>query len=483
MIITHKPKTAKYLNYLQTRAKLSQPELIKQDTFDYLTNYLHTPSMITINLNDEIKTETEILAFIRPVFQKYYRMKYGKNWFKKQNKQRFAYCLEHKTHTHIHLLIDDLTQAEYQMLVQLVKIQEVWLKKNIKIKAIDFYFKITPEQYETITNPMVITEELTKNKVQEKFGVNLSEQYMKRFDGMSDKEKDIHIDDTLNIERTLFWNEAKAQKLMANTKVKIFNHSMEFLKIVNQKIYQPEKSTIFKQKAHLQDGLKNVYTYLMNVNNGAMVDKPNVPDIFGLAIRKYKELQELVRNAADREEVNKYNGLMRDLAWEVKQLGSDILKINGYDVKVSKRKRKMLDFPVIKTIVEAEILRLNSDYNNMLELADTYLLLKNWFVEQQEMPAVKDIIKRINQTQEAQHILNDIDVKNWREQAQSLYIAEKTYTDKNSAVGYIVKTCGNSYSENNFPIFTDATIFYPKNDKYSISEQQEQTDETNRNQN
>lgn len=118
----------------------------------------------------------------------------------------------------------------------------------------------------------------------------------------------------------------------------------------------------------------------------------------------------------------------------------------------------------------------------MLALSDTYLLLKNWFVEQQEMPAVKDIIKRITQTKEAQQILNDIDVKNWREQAQSLYIAEKTYTDKNSAVGYIVKTCGNTYSENNFPIFTDGTIFYPKNDKYSIS-QREQVDETNRNKN
>jgi hypothetical protein len=210
---------------------------------------------------------------------------------------------------------------------------------------------------------------------------------------------------------------------------------------------------------------------------------PNVPDILGLSVRKYKEWQELVRNATDREEVNKYNGFMRDLAWEVQQLGSDILKINGYDVKISKRKRKMLDFPVIKTIVEAEISRLNADYQNMLALADTYLLLKNWFVEQDEMPAVKDIIKRIPQTKEAQQILNDVDIKIWREQAQSLYIAEKTYTDKNSAVGYITKTCGNTNSENNFPIFTDATIFYPKNDKYSISEQQEQTDETNRNQN
>ena len=482
MEITHKAKTVKYLNYLQTRANLSQQELIKQDSFDYLANYLHTPSMITINLNDGYKTEEEIIAFIRPIFQKYYRIKYGKNWFKKQNKQKFAYCLEHKTHTHIHLLIDDLTQAEYQMLVQLVKIQEVWLKKNIKIKAIDFYFKITPENYQTLINPMVITEELTKNKVQEKFGVNLSEQYMKRFDGMSDKEKDIHIDDTLNIERTLFWNEAKAQKLMANTKVKIFNHSMEFLKIVNQHLYQPEKSTIFKQKAHLQDGLKLVYTYLTNVNNGVRCSKPNIPDILGLAVRKYKEWQELVCNATDRAEINHYNGVMRDLAWEIQQLGSDILKINGCDVKISKRKRKMLDFPVIKTIVEAEISRLNADYQNMLALSDTYLLLKNWFVEQQKMPAVKDIIKRITQTKEAQPILNDIDVKNWREQTQSLYIAEKTYTDKNSAVGYIIKTCGNTYSENNFPIFTDATIFYPKTDKYSISEQ-EQVDETNRNQN
>ena len=482
MEITHKAKTVKYLNYLQTRANLSKQELIKQDTFDYLTNYLHNPSMITINLNDGYKTEEEIIAFIRPIFQKYYRIKYGKNWFKKQNKQKFAYCLEHKTHTHIHLLIDDLTQAEYQILVQLVKIQEVWLKKNIKIKAIDFYFKITPEQYETITNSMVITEELTKNKVQEKFGVNLSEQYMKRFDDMSDKEKDIHIDDTLNIERTLFWNEAKAQKLMANTKVKIFNHSMEFLKIVNQHLYQPEKSTIFKQKAHLQDGLKLVYTYLTNINNGSRCNKPNIPDILGLAVRKYKKWQELVCNAADRDEIKKYNGLMRDLSWEIQQLGSDILVMDGNKVKISKRKRKFLDFPVIKTIVEAEISRFNADYNNMLELSDTYLLLKNLFVEQQEMPAVKDIIKRITQTKEAQQILNDIDVKNWREQAQSLYIAEKTYTDKNSAVGYIVKTCGNSYSENNFPIFTDATIFYPKTDKYSISEQ-EQVDETNRNKN
>lgn len=483
MEITHKAKTTKYLNYLKTRANLSQQELIKQDSFDYLSNYIHNPSMITINLNDGIKTETEILAFIRPVFQKYYRIKYGKNWFKKTDKQRFTFCLEYKTHTHIHLLIDDLTQAEYQLLVQLIKIQEIYLKKGIKIKATDFYFKITPEQYETITNPMVITQELNKNKVQKQFGVNLSEQYMKKFEGMTAKEQDIHFDDTYNIQRTLYINENKAQKLLAQTKVKIFNHSMEFLKIVNQKIYQPEKSTIFKQKAHLQDGLKNVYTYLMNVNNGAMVDKPNVPDILWLSVRKYKEWQELVRNATDRAEINHYNGLMRDLAWEIQQLGSDILKINGYDVKVSKRKRKMLDFPVIKTIVEAEILRLNADYQNMLALSDAYLLLKNWFVEQQEMPAVKDIIRRINQTQEAQQILNDADVKNWREQAQSLYIAEKTYTDKNSAVGYIVKTCGNSYSENNFPIFTDTTIFYPKTDKYYISEQQEQTNATNRNKN
>ena len=482
MIITHKPKTVKYLNYLQTRAKLSQPELIKQDTFDYLTNYLHTPSMITINLNDGVKTETEILAFIRPIFQKYYWIKYGKNWFKMQNKQRFAYCLEHKTYTHIHLLIDDLTQAEYQLLVQLIKIQEVWCKKGIKIKATDFYFKITPEHYETLINPRVIAEELNKNKVQEKFGVNLSEQYMKKFEGMTAKEQDIHFDDTYNIQRTLYINEAKAQKLLAQTKVKVFNYSMEFLKIVNQKIYQPEKSTIFKQKAHFQDGLELVYTYLTNVNNGVRCSKPNIPDILGLAVRKYKEWQELVCNATDRAEINHYNGVMRDLAWEIQQLGSDILKINGCDVKISKRKRKMLDFPVIKTIVEAEILWLNADYQNMLALSDTYLLLKNWFVEQQKMPAVKDIIRRINQTKEAQQILNDVDIKNWREQAHSLYIAEKTFTDKNSAVGYIIKTCGNTYSENNFPIFTDETIFYPKNDKYSIS-QQEQTNASNRNQN
>ena len=156
MEITHKPKTTKYLNYLKTRANLSQQELIKQDSFDYLSNYIHNPSMITINLNDGIKTETEILAFIRPIFQKYYRIKYSKNWFKMQNKQRFACCLEHKTYTHIHLLIDDLTQAEYQLLVQLIKIQEVWCKKGIKIKATDFYFKITPEHYETLINPRVI---------------------------------------------------------------------------------------------------------------------------------------------------------------------------------------------------------------------------------------------------------------------------------------------------------------------------------------
>lgn len=483
MIITHKPKTAKYLNYLQTRANLSQQELIKQDSFDYIAKYLYNPTMITINLNDGYKTEEEIIAFIRPVFQKYYRIKYGKNWFKKTDKQRFTFCLEYKTHTHIHLLIDDLTQAEYQLLVQLIKIQEIYLKKGIKIKETDFNFKITPENYETLINPKVIAEELNKNKVQKQFGVNLTEQYMKQFEGMTAKEQDIHFDDIYNIQRTLYINENKAQKLLAQTKVKIFNHSMEFLKIVNQKIYQPEKSTIFKQKAHLADGLKLVYTYLTNVNNGVRCSKPNIPDILGLSVRKYKEWQELVCNAADRDEIKKYNGLMRDLSWEIQQLGSDILKINGCDVKISKRKRKFLDFPVIKTIVEAEISRFNADYNNMLELSDTYLLLKNLFVEQQEMPAVKDIIKRITQTKEAQQILNDIDVKNWREQAQSLYIAEKTYTDKNSAVGYIVKTCGNSYSENNFPIFTDATIFYPKNDKYSISEQQEQTDETNRNQN
>lgn len=483
MIITHKPKTVKYLNYLQTRANLSQQELIKQDSFDYISKYLHNPSMITINLNDGYKTEEEIIAFIRPIFQKYYWIKYGKNWFKKTDKQRFTFCLEYKTHTHIHLLIDDLTQAEYQLLVQLIKIQEILLKKGIKIKIADFNFKITPENYETLINPKVIAEELNKNKVQQQFGVNLTEQYMKQFEGMTAKEQDIHFDDTFNISRSLYFNENKAQNLLKHTKVKIFNHSMEFLKIVNQKIYQPEKSTIFKQKAHLQDGLKLVYTYITNVNNGAMVDKPNVPDILGLAVIKYKEWQELVRNATDRAEINHYNGLMRDLAWEIQQLGSDILKINGCDVKISKRKRKMLDFPVIKTIVEAEILRLNADYQNMLALSDAYLLLKNWFVEQQEMPAVKDIIRRINQTQEAQQILNDADVKNWREQAQSLYIAEKTYTDKNSAVGYIVKTCGNSYSENNFPIFTDGTIFYPKNDKYYISEQQEQTNASNRNQN
>lgn len=484
MIITsYKPKTTKYLNYLKTRANLSQQELIKQDSFDYLSNYIHNPSMITINLNDGIKTETEILAFIRPIFQKYYRIKYGKNWFKKQNKQRFAYCLEHKTHTHIHLLIDDLTQAEYQMLVQLVKIQEVWFKKGIKIKETDFNFKITPENYETLINPKVIAEELNKNRVQQQFGVNLSEQYMKKFEGMTAKEQDIHFDDTYNIQRTLYINEAKAQKLLAQTKVKIFNHSMEFLKIVNQKIYQPEKSTIFKQKAHLVDGLKLVYTYLTNINNGSRCNKPNIPDILGLAVRKYKEWQELVINATDRDEIKKYNRLMRDLAWEIQQLGSDILLMGGNKVKISKRKRKLLDFPVIKTIVEAEISRLNADYQNMLALSDTYLLLKNLFVEQQEMPAVKDIIKRITQTKEAQQILNDIDVKNWREQAQSLYIAEKTYTDKNSAVGYIIKTCGNTYSENNFPIFTDATIFYPKTDKYYISEQQEQTNASNWNQN
>lgn len=483
MEITHKAKTTKYLNYLQTRANLSQQELIKQDSFDYISKYLHNPSMITINLNDGYKTEEEIIAFIRPIFQKYYWIKYGKNWFKKTDKQRFTFCLEYKTHTHIHLLIDDLTQAEYQLLVQLIKIQEIYLKKGIKIKETDFNFKITPENYETLINPKVIAEELNKNKVQKQFGVNLSEQYMKKFEGMTAKEQDIHFDDTYNIQRTLYINEAKAQKLLAQTKVKIFNHSMEFLKIVNQKIYQPEKSTIFKQKAHLADGLKNVYTYMTNVNNGSRCRKPDIPDILGIAVRKYKEWQELVCNAADRDEIKKYNGLMRDLSWEIQQLGSDILKINGCDVKISKRKRKMLDFPVIKTIVEAEILRLNADYQNMLALSDTYLLLKNWFVEQQEMPAVNDIIRRINQTKEAQPILNDIDVKNWREQAQSLYIAEKTYTDKNSAVGYIIKTCGNTYSENNFPIFTDTTIFYPKNDKYSISEQQESTNETNRNQN
>lgn len=483
IIISHKPKTVKYLNYLQTRANLSQQELIKQDSFDYISKYLRNPSMITINLNDGYKTEEEIIAFIRPIFQKYYWIKYGKNWFKKQNKQRFTFCLEYKTHTHIHLLIDDLTQAEYQLLVQLIKIQEILLKKGIKIKIADFNFKITPENYETLINPKVIAEELNKNKVQEKFGVNLSERYIKEFDGMTAKEQSIHIDDTFNISRALYFNEDKAQNLLKHTKVKIFNHSMEFLKIINQHLYQPQKSSIFQAIAHLQDGLKLVYVYMTNVNNSIKVDTPNVPDILGLAVRKYKEWQELVRNAVNRDEIKRYNRLMRNLAWEVHQLGSDILVMGGNKVKISKRKHKLVDCPVIKMIAEAEISRLNTDYNNMLELADTYLLLKNWFVEQNEMPAVKNIIKRINQTQEAQQILNDIDVKNWREQAQSLYIAEKTYTDKNSAVGYIVKTCGNSYSENNFPIFTDATIFYPKNDKYSISEQQEQTNATNRNKN
>lgn len=482
MEITHKAKTVKYLNYLQTRANLSQQELIKQDSFDYLSNYIHNPSMITINLNDGIKTETEILAFIRPVFQKYYRMKYGKNWFKMQNKQRFAYCLEHKTHTHIHLLIDDLTQAEYQMLVQLVKIQEVWCKKGIKIKATDFYFKITPENYETLINPKVIAEELNKNKVQQQFGVNLSEQYIKQFDGMSEKEKDIHIDDTLNIERTLFWNEAKAQKLMANTKVKIFNHSMEFLKIVNQHLYQPEKSTIFKQKAHLQDGLKNVYTYMTNVNNGVKYWQPNVPDILGLAFDKYSEWQELVKKSTDRKEINRYRKLLRDLAWEVQQLGSDILIINSDKVEISKRKRKLLDFPVITKIVEQKIAILNRKYQHILEVSETYSLIKIWFMEQAEIPMVKDIVRRINETKEAQKILADDDISGWLKQSHSLYIAEKTWSDKNSAIAYIVKTCGNTYSENNFPIFTDGTIFYPKNDKYSIS-QREQTDATNRNKN
>ena len=89
MEITHKAKTVKYLNYLQTRANLSKQELIKQDSFDYIAKYLYNPTMITINLDDGYKTEEEIIAFIRPVFQKYYRIKYGKNWFKKTDKQRF----------------------------------------------------------------------------------------------------------------------------------------------------------------------------------------------------------------------------------------------------------------------------------------------------------------------------------------------------------------------------------------------------------
>ena len=482
MEITHKAKTVKYLNYLQTRANLSKQELIKQDSFDYISKYLRNPSMITINLNDGYKTEEEIIAFIRPIFQKYYWIKYGKNWFKKTDKQRFTFCLEYKTHTHIHLLIDDLTQAEYQLLVQLIKIQEIYLKKGIKIKAIDFYFKITPENYQTLINPMVITEELNKNKVQQQFGVNLSEQYIKQFDGMSEKEKDIHIDDALNIERTLFWNENKAQKLLAQTKVKIFNHSMEFLKIVNQKIYQPEKSTIFKQMAHLVDGLKNVYTYLTKVNNRVRCSKPNVPDILGLAFDKYSEWQELVKKSTDRKEINRYRKLLRDLAWEVQQLGSDILIINSDKVEISKRKRKLLDFPVITKIVEQKIAILNRKYQHILEVSETYSLIKIWFMEQAEIPMVKDIVRRINETKEAQKILADDDISGWLKQSHSLYIAEKTYTDKNSAVGYIIKTCGNTYSENNFPIFTDATIFYPKTDKYSISEQ-EQVDETNRNKN
>ncbi len=467
MGITHKAKTVKYLNYLQTRANLSKQELIKQDSFDYIAKYLHTPSMITINLNDGYKTEEEIIAFIRPIFQKYYRIKYGKNWFRKQNKQRFTFCLEYKTH--IHLLIDDLTQAEYQLLVQLIKIQEIYLKKGIKIKETDFNFKITPENYETLINQKVIAEELNKNKVQEKFGVNLSEQYMKQFEGMTVKEQDIHFDDTYNIQRTLYINENKAQKLLAQTKVKIFNHSMEFLKIVNQKIYQPEKSTIFKQKAHLQDGLKNVYTYLMNVNNGAMVDKPNVPDILGLAFDKYSEWQELVKKSTDRKEINRYRKLLRDLAWEVQQLGSDILIINSDKVEISKRKRKLLDFPVITKIVEQKIAILNRKYQHILEVSETYSLIKIWFMEQAEIPMVKDIVRRINETKEAQKILADDDISGWLKQSHSLYIAEKTWSDKNSAIAYIVKTCGNTYSENNFPIFTDGTIFYPKNDKYSIS--------------
>lgn len=482
MEITHKAKTTKYLNYLQTRANLSQQELIKQDTFDYLTQYLHNPSMITINLNDGIKTETEILSFIRAIFQKYYRLKYGKNWFKKQNKQRFAYCLEHKTHTHIHLLIDDLTQAEYQILVQLVKIQEVSDKKNIKIKATDFYFKITPENYQTLTNPIVITEELTKNQVQEQFGVNLSEQYIKQFDGMTVKERDIHIDDTLNIDRTLFWNEEKAQKLMAKTKVKAYNHSMEFIKIVNQHLYQPQKSIFFQKQAHLKDGLKSVYTYLTNVNNGVRCRQPNVPDILGLAFDKYAECQELVRKSTDKKEINRYRKLMRDLAWEVQQLGSDILVINNDKVEISKRKHKLLDFPVITKIVEQEIAILNKQYEQMLELSDTYSLIRKWFMEQAEIPMVKDIIRRINQTKEAQKILSDDDISNWLKQSHSLYIAEKTWSEKKSGIGYIIKTCGNNYNENNFPIYTDATIFYPKKDKYNIS-QQEQADEANRNKN
>ena len=103
-------------------------------------------------------------------------------------------------------------------------------------------------------------------------------------------------------------------------------------------------------------------------------------------------------------------------------------------------------------------------------------------MEQAEIPMVKDIVRRINETKEAQKILADDDISGWLKQSHSLYIAEKTWSDKNSAIAYIVKTCGNTYSENNFPIFTDGTIFYPKNDKYSIS-QREQTDATNRNKN
>ena len=210
-------------------------------------------------------------------------------------------------------------------------------------------------------------------------------------------------------------------------------------------MYQPQKSNIFQAMAHLKDGLKLVYTYLTNVNNGVKCRQPKVPDIFGLAFDKYAEWQELVQQSTYKKEINCYRKLMRDLAWEVQKLGSDILVINNDKVEVSKRKRKLLDFPVITKIGEQEISALDRKYQQMLELLDTYSLIRKWFIEKEEIPMVKDIVRRINETKEAQQIFADNDVSNLVEQSHSLYIAEKTWSEKKSGIGYIVKTCGNNY--------------------------------------
>ena len=94
--------------------------------------------------------------------------------------------------------------------------------------------------------------------------------------------------------------------------------------------------------------------------------------ILGLAFDKYSEWQELVKKSTDRKEINRYRKLLRDLAWEVQQLGSDILIINSDKVEISKRKRKLLDFPVITKIVEQKIAILNRKYQHYGTGGNTY---------------------------------------------------------------------------------------------------------------